>query len=46
MDPEVPHLLGFLEVLYFHGDLVNLAQQPASEEEGTAQGSLEAPESL
>ena len=46
VDPEVPYLLGFLEVLYFHGDLVNLAQQPALEEEGAGQESLEGPESL
>jgi len=46
VDPELPYLLGFLAVLYFHGDLVNLAQQPASEEEGAAQESLEGPESL
>lgn len=46
MDPEVPYLLGFLEVPYFHGDLVNLAQQQALEEEGAAQENLEGPESL
>lgn len=46
MDPEVPYLLGCLEVLYFHGDPVNLAQQPALEEEAAAQESLEGPESL
>lgn len=44
--PEVLYLLGFPEVLYFHGDLVNLAQQPALEEEGPAQESLEVPGSL
>lgn len=46
MDPELPYLLGLLEVPYFHGDLVNLAQQPALEEEGAAQENLEGPESL
>lgn len=46
MGPEVLYLLGFPEVLYFHGDLVNLAQQPALEEEGPAQESLEVPGSL
>lgn len=46
VDPEVPYLLGFLEVLCFHGDLVNLAQQPALEEERAAQESQEGPESL
>lgn len=46
VDPEVPYLLGFLEVPYFHGDLVNLAQQQALEEEGAAQENLEGPESL
>lgn len=44
--PEVPYLLGFLEVLYFHGDLVNLAQQPALEEDQVVQESLEVPGSL
>lgn len=43
VDPEVPYLLGFPEGLYFHGDLVNLAQQPTLEEEGAAQESLEVP---
>lgn len=46
VDPEVPYLLGFLEVLYSHGDLVSLAQQPALEEGGATQESLEGPESL
>lgn len=46
MDPEGPYLLGFPEVLHFHGDLVHLAQQPALEEQAAAQESLEGPESL
>jgi len=46
VDLEVLHHPDFPEALHFHGDLVNLAQQPALEELVATQESLEGPESL